>query len=152
MLHLKSFLYQSKLNWYIGSILFKSARTKYRTDACFPIGLNISHASLIFFIVCSAYSNVWVTFSEISFELCNVFASSASSIKLTFEFWIISKILSSKSSKSFFDFAILTIYSFLLFSQFGCSSSTTIPKSCSSSPLSLIEKLIKLTLVVISGA
>jgi len=62
-----------------------------------------------------------------------------------------SKILSSNSRSFFFESAILTIYSFLLFSQFGYSSSTTTPSNYSSRPDSLIAKLIKFTFVVISG-
>mmetsp|Transcript_42218 Transcript_42218/g.49061 ORF Transcript_42218/g.49061 Transcript_42218/m.49061 type:complete len:287 (-) Transcript_42218:11704-12564(-) len=80
---LNSFLYQLSENWYIGSILFKSERTKNKALACLPQGLKASRASSIRFMVCSADSSDCLTSSDVFLELSSVLTSSISSIRDT---------------------------------------------------------------------
>ena len=144
-------MYASSENWYIGSTLARSYRTKYRIAARTEHGRYSDDASSICTDVVSAILSDSVTSSEVVFEAFRVLMSSMLSSSDPVAFESKSSKVSSSSMIVRFPFATLTTSSFFCLSRSGRSFCTTTFRSCASKPCSFTAKFTMVTFVLTSG-
>ena len=144
-------VYESKLNWYIGSTSASAYSVKYSKVALSAVG---AYAAAVFSIclpVFSATFKLAETSSLVAFEYVRESMSSILSNRDPVALLSKSKIKSSSSTSFRLPLATLTTRSFFSESRSGRSRLTTRSRSCALSPCSFTVKFITASFVLISG-